>query len=95
LAEVKVWIWADCRLAASGLEIEDNCRPRTDFKAAALRVLKGVAAPAGVLDRIKRKGEESGEQGSYEFREYLRTGIPLVAIMVTTLSVILVFTYNI
>lgn len=35
------------------------------------------------------------EEGSYEFRDYLRTGIPLVAIMVTTLSVMLVFTYNI
>jgi hypothetical protein len=28
-------IWADCRLAASRLGIEDSCRSRTDFKAAA------------------------------------------------------------
>ncbi len=34
-------------------------------------------------------------EGSYEFRDYLRTGIPLVAIMVTTLSIMLVLTYNI
>jgi len=32
--------------------------------------------------------------GSYEFRDYMRTGIPLVAIMVTTLSILLVLTYK-
>lgn len=34
-------------------------------------------------------------EGSYEFRDYLRTGVPLVAIMVTTLSIMLVLTYGI
>lgn len=34
-------------------------------------------------------------EGSYEFRDYLRTGVPLVAIMVTTLSIMLVLTYDI
>ncbi len=34
-------------------------------------------------------------EGSYEFRDYLRTGIPLVGIMVTTLSIMLVLTYDI
>lgn len=32
--------------------------------------------------------------GSYEFRDYMRTGVPLVAIMVTTLSILLVLTYD-
>lgn len=32
--------------------------------------------------------------GSYEFRDYMRTGVPLVAIMVTTLSILLVVTYG-
>ena len=33
-------------------------------------------------------------EGSYEFGDYMRTGIPLVAIMVAALSVGLVFTYQ-
>ena len=33
-------------------------------------------------------------EGSYEFSDYIRTGVPLVLIMVTTLSVLLVFTYD-
>lgn len=33
-------------------------------------------------------------EGSYEFADYLRTGIPLVLIMVTTLSLALVVTYG-
>ncbi|MBB3033042.1 SLC13 family permease [Alteriqipengyuania lutimaris] len=33
-------------------------------------------------------------EGSYEFSDYLRTGVPLVALMVTTLSVLLVLTYQ-
>ncbi len=33
-------------------------------------------------------------EGSYEFKDYIRTGVPLVLIMVTTLSVLLVFTYD-
>ena len=33
-------------------------------------------------------------EGSYEFSDYLRTGVPLVALMVTTLSILLVLTYQ-
>jgi di/tricarboxylate transporter len=33
-------------------------------------------------------------EGSYEFKDYVRTGLPLVAIMVTTLSTLLVFRYG-
>ena len=33
-------------------------------------------------------------EGSYEFRDYIRTGVPLVALMVTVLSVLLVLFYN-
>lgn len=33
-------------------------------------------------------------EGDYEFRDYMRTGLPLVAIMVVTLSTILALTYN-
>ncbi|GAB5347725.1 SLC13 family permease [Alteriqipengyuania sp. 357] len=33
-------------------------------------------------------------EGSYEFSDYLRTGVPLVALMVTTLSILLVLTYR-
>ncbi|WP_336986619.1 SLC13 family permease [Altererythrobacter aquiaggeris] len=33
-------------------------------------------------------------EGSYEFRDYIRTGVPLVLIMVTTLSFLLVITYG-
>jgi di/tricarboxylate transporter len=33
-------------------------------------------------------------EGSYEFRDYIRTGVPLVLIMVTTLSILLVMTYR-
>lgn len=33
-------------------------------------------------------------EGSYEFKDYIRTGVPLVFIMVTTLSVLLVLTYD-
>lgn len=33
-------------------------------------------------------------EGSYEFSDYLRTGLPLVALMVTTLSLILVLWYG-
>ena len=33
-------------------------------------------------------------EGSYEFKDYIRTGIPLVALMVTTLSILLVLTYD-
>ena len=33
-------------------------------------------------------------EGSYEFKDYVRTGLPLVAIMVTTLSALLVFRYG-
>jgi len=33
-------------------------------------------------------------EGSYEFKDYVRTGLPLVAIMVTTLSALLVWTYG-
>lgn len=32
-------------------------------------------------------------EGSYEFKDYIRTGVPLVALMVTTLSILLVLTY--
>lgn len=34
-------------------------------------------------------------EGSYEFKDYLKTGVPLVLLMVTTLSFLLVVTYNI
>lgn len=33
-------------------------------------------------------------EGSYEFRDYIRTGVPLVLLMVTTLSILLVVTYG-
>ncbi|MCP9223377.1 SLC13 family permease [Erythrobacter sp. LQ02-29] len=33
-------------------------------------------------------------EGSYEFSDYIRTGVPLVLLMVTTLSVLLVLTYG-
>jgi di/tricarboxylate transporter len=33
-------------------------------------------------------------EGSYEFADYIRTGVPLVALMVTTLSVLLVLWYG-
>ena len=33
-------------------------------------------------------------EGSYEFKDYIRTGLPLVAIMVISLSVLLVITYD-
>ncbi|MFN6936658.1 MAG: SLC13 family permease, partial [Tsuneonella sp.] len=33
-------------------------------------------------------------EGGYEFRDYMRTGIPLVLLMVTTLSILLVITYG-
>lgn len=32
-------------------------------------------------------------EGSYEFKDYIRTGVPLVVLMVTTLSILLVLTY--
>ncbi|GMN12471.1 SLC13 family permease [Altererythrobacter sp. MTPC7] len=34
-------------------------------------------------------------EGSYEFKDYIKTGVPLVLLMVTTLSFLLVVTYNI
>ena len=33
-------------------------------------------------------------EGNYSFADYLRTGVPLVLIMVTTLSALLVFSYG-
>ncbi|MBD3728118.1 MAG: SLC13 family permease [Sphingomonadales bacterium] len=33
-------------------------------------------------------------EGSYQFRDYIRTGVPLVLLMVTTLSILLVTTYG-
>ncbi|MCP5396943.1 MAG: SLC13 family permease [Sphingomonadaceae bacterium] len=33
-------------------------------------------------------------EGSYQFRDYIRTGVPLVLLMVTTLSILLVITYG-
>ncbi|MEL7445166.1 MAG: SLC13 family permease [Pseudomonadota bacterium] len=33
-------------------------------------------------------------EGNYEFKDYIRTGLPLVAIMVTTLSILLVMFYD-
>ncbi|MGB7374695.1 SLC13 family permease [Pontixanthobacter sp.] len=33
-------------------------------------------------------------EGSYEFKDYIRTGVPLVVLMVTTLSILLVMTYG-
>ena len=33
-------------------------------------------------------------EGNYEFRDYIRTGVPLVLLMVTTLSVLLVLSYR-
>ena len=33
-------------------------------------------------------------EGNYEFKDYIRTGVPLVAIMITVLSVALVVTYG-
>ncbi|MDY7099489.1 MAG: SLC13 family permease, partial [Pseudomonadota bacterium] len=33
-------------------------------------------------------------EGSYEFKDYVRTGVPLVALMVTTLSILLVLFYD-
>ena len=34
-------------------------------------------------------------EGEYEFKDYIRTGVPLVILMVVTLSALLVFEYNI
>ena len=33
-------------------------------------------------------------EGSYEFRDYIRTGVPLVLLMVTSLSILLVMNYG-
>ena len=33
-------------------------------------------------------------EGSYQFRDYIRTGVPLVLLMVATLSALLVFRYG-
>jgi len=33
-------------------------------------------------------------EGKYEFRDYIRTGVPLVVLMVTTLSILLVMKYD-
>ena len=33
-------------------------------------------------------------EGNYEFRDYIRTGVPLVLLMVTTLSLLLVISYG-
>jgi len=33
-------------------------------------------------------------EGQYAFKDYVRTGVPLVLIMVTSLSVLLVMTYG-
>lgn len=33
-------------------------------------------------------------EGSYEFKDYIRTGVPLVLLMTTTLSILLVITYG-
>jgi di/tricarboxylate transporter len=33
-------------------------------------------------------------EGNYKFADYLRTGVPLVLLMVTTLSILLVYTYG-
>ena len=33
-------------------------------------------------------------EGSYEFKDYIRTGVPLVVLMVTTLSILLVISYD-
>ncbi len=33
-------------------------------------------------------------EGSYEFKDYIRTGVPLVLLMTATLSILLVITYN-
>ena len=33
-------------------------------------------------------------EGSYEFKDYIRTGVPLVLIMTVTLSILLVITYK-
>ncbi len=33
-------------------------------------------------------------EGSYEFKDYIRTGVPLVILMVTTLSILLVMSYG-
>ena len=33
-------------------------------------------------------------EGSYEFVDYIRTGVPLVALMVATLSILLVLSYG-
>ncbi len=33
-------------------------------------------------------------EGEYQFRDYIRTGVPLVAIMILTLSTLLVMRYN-
>ena len=33
-------------------------------------------------------------EGSYEFGDYIRTGVPLVVLMVATLSILLVWTYG-
>ena len=33
-------------------------------------------------------------EGDYQFRDYIRTGVPLVILMVITLSTLLVLRYN-
>ena len=33
------------------------------------------------------------EEGGYQFRDYIRTGVPLVMLMATTLSILLVMFY--
>ena len=33
-------------------------------------------------------------EGNYEFADYIRTGVPLVVLMVITLSILLVVTYS-
>ncbi len=33
-------------------------------------------------------------EGSYEFKDYIRTGVPLVVLMVATLSILLAITYD-
>jgi di/tricarboxylate transporter len=33
-------------------------------------------------------------EGNYEFKDYIRTGVPLVVLMVTTLSILLVLWYG-
>jgi di/tricarboxylate transporter len=33
-------------------------------------------------------------EGEYQFKDYIRTGVPLVVIMILTLSTLLVMRYN-